>query len=66
MEHKLHNPLVTEIDAQVIIGFSWSDILFHQTEVQAIWRRLNLVKAKPVAKTFLGRITSIQYQKDKF
>jgi hypothetical protein len=42
-----------------VIRFSLSDIFYNQTKIVALWRELNKRGMKPVAKTFLGRITSI-------
>lgn len=42
-----------------VIRFSMTDIFFNQAQIVALWRELNHGNMKPVAKTFLGKITAI-------
>lgn len=41
------------------IRFSWSEILYGQAQIVALWRSLRAEGLNPVAHTFLGRIMSI-------
>lgn len=43
-----------------IIRFNWHQVIFNQSEIVAFWRICNNYHIKPIAKTFLGRISSIK------
>ncbi len=58
-EYNIKPPKVYELNSRVHIHFSLSDILFKQNEIVGLWRAFNKHDYKPIAKTFLGKITSI-------
>jgi hypothetical protein len=50
---------VARAGADQVINFSITDIFTNQAQIVALWRELNHRDARPIAKTFLGKITAI-------
>ena len=51
---------IAKTGADQTIRFSLADIYAKQGQIVALWRELNQMNMKPMAKTFLGRIVSIK------
>ena len=62
-ENSLQQPVISEVGSKINIRFKLTDVLSHLAQIQLIWSSLVNKRAKPIAKTFLGRITSISYDK---
>ena len=51
---------VTKTETDQTIHFSIVDIYTNQRQIVALWRELNHMNMKPVAKIWLGKIVSIK------